>query len=123
MDIVRSNPLIISFRTVYFGLINEQIHSIALSEAQQALADYVRLLGCGRSPRAQLFFSDRWVLLDFIVRTMQRQDHLIYVAWLCRPSFRHHPGRVVLAKDRTTDLRDADLRELLACGLLVLTAE
>ena len=84
----------------------------------------MRLFGRGRSPRAQLFFSDRWMLLDFVIITIQRQDHiLINEARLCRPSVGHNSSRVVLAEDRTTDLRDANLRELLACGLLVLTAE
>ena len=115
--------MIISISAAHVGLVYDQIHSVASGEAKQALADYVRLFGRGRSPRTQIFFSDGWVLLDLLVCIMQREDHLINEARLGCPSVRHHPGRVVLAEDRTTDLRDADLGELLAESLLVLTAK
>ena len=81
------------------------------------------LLGRCRSPRAQVFFSIERVLLDIFVPFVQRQDHLITEVRLGCPSVRHYPGRVVLAENWTTDFRDTNLGELLACGLLVLTAE
>ena len=123
LNFIRSGLLVISIRAVNIGLIYDKIPSVASSEAQQALADYVRLFGRGRSPWAQLLFSDGWVLLYLLVSFMQRKDHLINEARLGCPSVRHNPGRVVLADDRTTGLRDTDLGELLARGLLVLTAE
>ena len=73
---IRSDDLI-GISTAHVGLINDQIHSVASSEAQQALADYVGLFGRGRSPRTQIFFSDGRVLLDLLVLAVQRQDHLI----------------------------------------------
>ena len=72
LNIVRKDLLEIAIGAARVSRIDDQVHSVALSEAQQALADDMGLLGCSCSPRTQILLNDGWVLLNFLVCIVQR---------------------------------------------------